>query len=121
LTRIVLEGPKLEPLLEQVHDEYGNRAKIVSANKVRTGGLGGFFAKQHFELSVDVGEDGAAPVEESAGTLLDLVDAREDVFQGDGQPEPAAPPTVAPVRGEDRSVTPLAIPVLTPVPPRASV
>ncbi len=134
-TRIVLEGPRLEPLLEQVHDEYGDRAKIVSANKVRTGGLAGFFAKQHFELSVELGEDGAA--EDPAGTLLDLVDAREDLFEG-GEPEPAAAPhvaapqvaapTVAPVRGEGRTVTPLAIPMLAapkdqaaPVPPRASV
>ena len=115
-TRIVLEGPKLEPLLEQVHDEYGGRARIVSANKVRTSGLAGFFAKQHFEISVDVGEDGSEP----AGTLLDLVDARDDVFEG-AEPEPAAPPTVAPMRGEDRTVTPMAIPVLSPVPTRASV
>ena len=120
-TRIVLEGPQLEPLLAQVSDEYGGRAKIVSANKIRSGGLAGFFARQRFELSVEVGDD--SPAEESGDTLLDLVDAREDVYEGD---EPAAPPTVAPLRSEERTVTPLAIPVLTqsapsPVPPRASV
>ena len=116
-TRIVLEGPQLEPLLAQVSDEYGGRAKIVSANKVRSGGLAGFFAKERFELSVEVGED--APDEEPVDTLLDLVDAREDRFQEAEEPVSPAAPTVTPVRGEERHVTPLAIPVLTP--PRASV
>jgi hypothetical protein len=117
-TRIVLEGPQLEPLLAQVSDEYGGRAKIVSANKIRSGGLAGFFAKERFELSVEVGDDGAD--EEAADTLLDLVDAREDRYEALDEPtSPAAPPTVAPVRAEERTVTPLAIPVLTP--PRASV
>jgi hypothetical protein len=130
-TRIVLEGPALEPLLTQVRDEYGGRATIVSANKVRTGGLGGFFAKERFELSVELSDDDIETTDPAA-SLLDLVDSREDRFEGH-QPEPV--PTVAPVRGGDSAVTPLAIPVLpasvevrTPamaatgtVPPRASV
>ena len=126
-TRIVLEGPELEPLLTQVRDEYGGRATIVSANKVRSGGLGGFFAKQRFELSVELaGEDAAAPTS-PAGSLLDLADAREDQFEALGTADPvrtapvvSAPPAaqartaprVAPVRGGDPRVTPLAIPVL---------
>ena len=72
-TRIVLEGPQLEPLLSQVHDEYGGRARIVAANKVRTGGLAGFFARERFELSVEVPEleGGSGP----GSTLLDLVES----------------------------------------------
>lgn len=122
-TRIVLEGPQLEPLLAQVSDEYGGRAKIVSANKIRSGGLAGFFAKQRFELSVEVGDDSAAG--EPADTLLDLVDARDDLYEGDEPVAPSVvPPTVSPVRPDERTVTPLAIPVLSgasSVPPRASV
>jgi hypothetical protein len=143
-TRIVLEGPQLEPLLEQVRDDYGNRAKIVSANKIRSGGLAGFFAKQRFELAVEVGEESAdgSGVGEPTDTLLDLVAAREDRFEPESAPSsPAAPsppaaeaaPTVSPVRSGARTVTPLAIPSLSgpapspgpgagqPVPPRASV
>ena len=136
-TRIVLEGPQLEPLLAQVRDDYGSRAKIVSANKIRSGGLGGFFAKQRFELSFEVGDDVGDP----AGTLLDLVDSREDRFEGgeDANPTPVEPaarreeepadagrsaPTVAPVRSGTRTVTPLAIPSLaveSAALPRASV
>ncbi|MFC6563001.1 hypothetical protein [Actinoplanes utahensis] len=51
---MLLEGPAIEPLLAQVRDEYGPGVRIVSADKVRSGGIGGFFAKQHYELSVEV-------------------------------------------------------------------
>jgi flagellar biosynthesis GTPase FlhF len=53
-TRVLLEGPAIEPLLAQVRDEYGSGVRIISADKVRSGGVGGFFAKQHYELSVEV-------------------------------------------------------------------
>src|SRR4029434_5142209 len=53
-TRVLLEGQAIEPLLAQVRDEYGSGVRIISADKVRSGGVGGFFAKQHYELSVEV-------------------------------------------------------------------
>ena len=53
-TRVLLEGPTIEPLLAQVREEYGSAVRIISADKVRSGGIGGFFAKQHYELSVEV-------------------------------------------------------------------
>ena len=56
-TRVLLEGPAIEPLLAQVRDEYGSRVRIISADKVRSGGVGGFFAKQHYELSVEVPDE----------------------------------------------------------------
>ncbi|NMO50186.1 hypothetical protein HH310_03135 [Actinoplanes sp. TBRC 11911] len=54
---MLLEGPAIEPLLAQVRDEYGSRVRIISADKVRSGGVGGFFAKQHYELSVEVPDE----------------------------------------------------------------
>jgi hypothetical protein len=51
---VLLEGPAIEPLLAQVRQEYGSGVRIISADKVRSGGFGGFFAKQHYELSVEV-------------------------------------------------------------------
>lgn len=56
-TRVLLEGPAIEPLLAQVREEYGTHVKIISADKVRTGGIGGFFARQKYELSVEVPDD----------------------------------------------------------------
>jgi hypothetical protein len=63
-TRVLLEGRAIEPLLAQVRQEYGSGVRIISADKVRSGGFGGFFAKQHYELSVEV-PDPAEDAEES--------------------------------------------------------
>jgi hypothetical protein len=60
-TRVLLEGPAIEPLLAQVREEYGSSVRIISADKVRSGGFGGFFAKQRYELSVEVPDEVEAP------------------------------------------------------------
>jgi len=51
------EGPVLEDLLERVRNEVGPDARIVAANRIRKGGVGGFFAKQAFEVLVEPGDD----------------------------------------------------------------
>ena len=43
----------LEELLERVRTEIGPDARIVAANRVRKGGVGGFFARQAFEVLVE--------------------------------------------------------------------
>ncbi len=52
--QLLLEGPDLEALLLQARDEYGPSVKIVRAEKVRTGGVMGFFTREHFELTLEV-------------------------------------------------------------------
>jgi hypothetical protein len=88
---VLLEGPAIEPLLAQVREEYGSGVRIISADKVRSGGFGGFFAKQHYELSVEVPDTNddrkntmqrttkAAPPprEEPANTLEQLLERAE--------------------------------------------
>lgn len=56
-TRVLLEGPEIEPLLAKVREQYGPGARIISAQKVRVGGVGGFFARERYELSVEVPDD----------------------------------------------------------------
>jgi hypothetical protein len=63
---VLLEGPAIEPLLAQVRQEYGPNARIISADKVRTGGLGGFFARERYELSVEVDDLVAEPAADTA-------------------------------------------------------
>ena len=58
--RLLLEGSDLESLMIRVRAELGPRARVVKAERVRSGGVGGFFAKERFELTVDVPDD--APV-----------------------------------------------------------
>jgi flagellar biosynthesis GTPase FlhF len=111
-TRVLLEGPAIEPLLAQVRQEYGSGVRIISADKVRSGGFGGFFAKQHYELSVEVPDNPQertmpqpkaptvtappAPAEEdpadSLEQLLARAESRDRISPDDGSPQqPPAP------------------------------
>ncbi len=38
----------------RVREEMGPDATIVRAERVRTGGIAGFFAREHYELTVEV-------------------------------------------------------------------
>ncbi len=133
-TRVLLEGPAIEPLLAQVREEYGTHVKIISADKVRTGGIGGFFAKQKYELSVEVPDDVApapAPAAKPAGEqaekpaetleqLLARVESQDRYGDDDAFAEDKPPPfTPSPAFAAQASkVPPLVEPQL---PPRTSM
>ncbi len=51
------DGPVLEDLLDRVRAEAGTGAQIVAANRVRKGGLAGFFAREYYEVIVDVHDE----------------------------------------------------------------
>ncbi len=53
-TRLLLDGQDLRSLMLRVREEMGPDAKIVRAERVRTGGIAGFFAREHYELTVEV-------------------------------------------------------------------
>ncbi len=88
-----LDGPDLEELLLRARQEYGSDVRIVKADKVRTGGVGGFFTREQYELSIEVdepysGSDAAAASapkasphevkDERPASLLDLAEAISD-------------------------------------------
>ena len=52
--RFQLEGPSLEALKQRVFDEHGPRARIIAAEKVSVGGIGGFLARHHYEVTVEL-------------------------------------------------------------------
>ncbi len=60
-TRLLLEGPDLSELMAQVRAEFGPTARIIRAERVRTGGLAGFFARERYELTIDVPDAPPAP------------------------------------------------------------
>ncbi|WP_431837544.1 hypothetical protein [Cellulomonas sp. Y8] len=60
-TRLLLEGADLSELMVHVRAEFGPTARIVRAERVRTGGLAGFFARERYELTIDVPDAPAAP------------------------------------------------------------
>ena len=55
-TTLLLEGDDLEALLERAHAEGGPDARIVRAEKIRHGGVLGFFAKERFEVALEIPE-----------------------------------------------------------------
>ncbi len=112
--RLLLEGPAIEPLLARVRDEHGEDARIIAAEKVRSGGLGGFFTKERFEITIEVAEGAAA----TTMTTVDVVDVVDVVDAAVPPPVPAQ--RVAPVgldallaaaEEEERAAAPLLAPV----------
>jgi hypothetical protein len=51
------EGKNLESVLEEVRNRFGDTVTIVEANRLRKGGVGGFFSKERFEVVVDIDDD----------------------------------------------------------------
>lgn len=110
-TRLLLDGEDLAGLMYRIRTEMGPDAVIVKAERVRTGGVAGFFAKERFELTVEVPEPqprsprrpGAARPAVAIGisALLDAADAAEAAPVRDaGRQAPAAQESaVAPVIG----------------------
>lgn len=101
------DGDTLEAALARVTDEHGSSARILSAEKVRTGGLGGFFARERFEVLVELPEqphaDGAGErpaVATIPRSILDLADQVSDVERQAAPkadaPAPAGRPPYAP-------------------------
>lgn len=84
MSRQRFEGPDLEAVLDDLRRTLGADARIVEANKVRSGGIGGFFSRERFEVFAEPVAPGPEPVAPSAVP----VPAPEPVVL---TPEPAAP------------------------------
>ena len=78
--RLLLEGPDLPSLLEQIRTKYGPQARILEAEKIRRGGVAGFFAQERFCIQVEIPDAGTAPEATPSGrralrpSVMDLVD-----------------------------------------------
>lgn len=58
---LLLEGPDLKALLLRAAQTGGSGARIVHAEKVRKGGVYGFFTRELFEITIEVADDTAPP------------------------------------------------------------
>jgi hypothetical protein len=102
---LLLEGRDLATLLAQVNSEHGPDAKIVSAERVRTGGFAGLFSHEKFELTVEVPDSPAflpqapkspAPPISAAATVAQLAEMND---AADFTPaEPLAQQRIAPAQ-----------------------
>ena len=89
------DGPNLEAVLADVQDTHGESARILNAHRVRAGGLAGFFAKERFEVEVEVDAD--AVDDDDAGLTADEgpAAAAGDAGPGaDGYPEMRVPASI---------------------------
>lgn len=102
--RYVLKGRSLAQLGVQALADHGPEARIVSAERVTRGGIGGFMAREHFEVVVEVPAPRAqqspplppAPGEDSRRRRRLREEAQErqsqgQLAQGQGQGQPAHP------------------------------
>jgi hypothetical protein len=92
----------LDGVDETARERYGENARVVAAEEVRTGGIGGFFAKRFMEVTVEIPD---APKRQPHWTahrrlpiddLLDQADARDTVL---------APSAVPPLSTESDAFT----------------
>lgn len=60
------EGSSLEQVLEEARAAAGPGVRIVEANRLRKGGIGGFFSKERFEVAVEMGEPPVPVADEPA-------------------------------------------------------
>jgi hypothetical protein len=64
--RLRLEGESLQAILDEARRTHGPDVRIVSAERVITGGIKGLFGRQHFEAVVEVTGASPAPVSAAA-------------------------------------------------------
>jgi hypothetical protein len=90
-----LDGPNLEELLARAMTEAGPCGRVASADRVRRGGIGGFFAREHFEVTIEIedvvevlvpSEPAGATAPQSTATASarswsDLAEGTEDVLE----------------------------------------
>jgi hypothetical protein len=80
--RLLLDGDDLPALMLRVRAEMGPGARIVKAERIRNGGFAGFFARERYELVVEVPDPPSARERWRQGrtginALLDAADAAE--------------------------------------------
>lgn len=106
---LLLEGEDLPRLMARVRDQFGPRATIVRAERVRRGGLAGFFQREHYELTVEVPDPPKPPprpepvlpvVTRAADTLEAMLDAADRAEAGAGALEGMPPVSTAGPRFE---------------------
>jgi hypothetical protein len=98
-----LDGPDLEELLARALTEAGPAGRVASADRVRRGGIAGFFAREHFEVIIEFDDDvnghGAAARAAAAGagarSWTELADVTEDVLEISGTSDDETAPTSA--------------------------
>ncbi|MFL4473858.1 hypothetical protein ACIPVK_07670 [Paeniglutamicibacter sp. MACA_103] len=108
--RFQLEGANLVEIHERAIAEFGRHARIVSAERVTVGGIGGFLAKTHLEAIIEVPDEHAPHgrvLEPEAGAEMHraLEPAPAPAPPTPASPKPASPKPATPASGTYSSNT----------------
>ena len=101
-TRLLLDGDDLPELMIRIREEMGPHARVVKAERIRTGGFAGFFAREHYELTVEIPDAPTAQERFRAAhaggldALMAAADAGDDAVESIDV-EPAVEPADLPV------------------------
>ena len=71
---LLLEGSDLQELLTQVRETHGETARVVRAERIRSGGVAGFFSKERYEVTVEMDGDTAG---DTAADTIGGADAQD--------------------------------------------
>ena len=77
-SQLRFEGNDLETLLQRVRAEVGDEARIIAANRLRKGGIGGFFAKELYEVIVEPPPGAPANAPDPVGAVRSVIVACAD-------------------------------------------
>jgi hypothetical protein len=97
--RFRLDPAPLDRIAETVRERYGLAATVRSAEEVRVGGIGGFFARRFLDVVVDV-PDPAKPEEWTAHRRVPLDDLVERADRADRRDLPIDASAVPPLSTE---------------------
>ncbi|WP_422934637.1 hypothetical protein [Sinomonas sp. P47F7] len=120
--QFLLRGTTLEDASRQAAELYGPEARIVRAERVLDGGIGGFLGRRHVEVTVHVPGDGEPAVvavepaiphvlagRAGIAALLDDADRAEDSLRAAGGPSGSAAASTAVRQAVSRAVSPEAV------------
>ena len=79
LSQITVDAPTAEEALSEVQEQLGPNARIVDARKTMKGGIGGFFAREVFQLTAEPGDPGDG-LSDVLRRVSASVDAEETTF-----------------------------------------
>jgi len=72
------EGSRLDGVLAQIHHDHGEDANIVSAELMRTGGIAGFFSREHYEVTVELADPLPEPTSTAPAARPAAIDMEPD-------------------------------------------
>ncbi|MFV0287259.1 MAG: hypothetical protein ACK5IM_12890 [Demequina sp.] len=120
--RLLLEGPDPAALVAQVRRELGTEVEVVQSERVRSGGVLGFFSRESYAVTVEVPDAAPATAVMTAAVAsedADVAAARRELLGADASESCAAQLAEARGAGRGRGFVAAQFPSVAPTSPAA--